>query len=698
MGLYDQYDLANSTGVPAYVGSTLPERTKVMDVLQQRYDNAKFSDDMLARTSADAKINEQDRGLYNNVIDKYRQSMAKRAQSGNYEDMMMDTTRDAYNFASDYKPFAENYGRLQGHIADITKHQDEGKIGTETAQKLIAEMSQYKGLQQDPTTGKYTNYFQGNGIAKDVDVAKKVEDWTKDVVAKETGDKVESIEHNADGNSYYVTRGGTRKVITKDQINRALVYGSQLDPEFNDYVKQKQRLDTLGMDRVTYDQYAQIHPQAAANIKAAADKAGLSFGEVLRDQMQKNVKDQLLNTASGYASKFVTNNHTSEFGLHETEQSADERKKKDDNNIFFQMNIPAYGSDFNTPDKIDAEKVASKQRADNIGQQYSIWANGHNEYGQPIVAKKQADGTTKYTTQDGQHDVTYTAMQQKAMRDQELGHQATLKAIDDQARQESGFSKDPATIRKANAAYASTVSSLNQANSAQGPHKVWSQDEIEAEARKAAGTVLGGGSEGYNTYLDKLKQKASAMTMSTNVSRFVKEEDNKRMEELANNLTNADFKQSLVGAWGTGTNGGNKQLTPDDYENLKGNIKFAGTHVDSQGQQQAIFSAENPKTHDKYQFALKGFTTKQPLSKMIGVDATSYQMEQGVRAALDNPAKTHEFPLGHDGTSLEVKVNDGTGSSSADKYIIRLKAKDGRSRDLGASDENGLLNIMRKLQ
>lgn len=313
MSLYDNYQLANSTGTPAYVGSALQEKIGVLSTLQQRADQSQYNDDMLSRTAQDAMINEQDRPLYEQVVSKYRDNINARAKSGNYEDMQMATSRDAYNYASDFKAFGRNFGLTQARIADIKKMSERGAdgkagIGSETADALMREVSSYSGLKKD-ADGNYTNYYQGAAIAPDVDVAGKVKSWASDIVARETGQEVKSMQEGSDGQMHYITIGGKTGVVTSDQIKNAINYGSQSDQGFKDYLHQKQRLETNGLDRVTYEDMAK-DPKAkdtADTIKAEADRQGTTFGKLYRQIKAEQIKNDVASNAYNYGMKYVKN-------------------------------------------------------------------------------------------------------------------------------------------------------------------------------------------------------------------------------------------------------------------------------------------------------------------------------------------------------------------------------------------------------
>ncbi len=695
MSLYDNYQLDNSTQTPAYVGSDVATKVSVLSQLQDRYNKSQQSDDMLSRMAQDnTNVYSGDTPLYNQVVDQYRKNIAQRAQSGNYEDMQLGTTKDAYDFSQDIKPFATNKGLIQARLAEIQKMSDKGPggtdgkggggIGAETADLLRQELGQYTGLKKDQTSGQYSNYYSGHAIAPDINVDARVKEWAGDIVSRKLGYEVKA-EEGVDGQLHYVTRGGSTETVSPDQIKAAINYGSQSDQGFKDFLHQQQRLKTMGTDKVTYDQVANQGPQAkstADSIQAEADRQGTSFGNVYRQMRMQGVQNEIASNAYGYGMKYVKNDSdtkTLDDGLTE---GAKKKLDDSDTNFAIPVTLGAYGSDFDTPDKLAGEQQASVQRqqAAQAGLKDWISTNGI----------KQVGG--KYIDQNGT-DVTDQAMRQQLLVKQEQAHQATLKGIDDAAKKEAGFNPTAQDLADASKARQQAMN-VSAPPIAPGAYMSipYTQTEKEGFGQAAYNAKLRD-VQNYDKYEQIIKQKAQQQTLTTSAMRFADKKDNDKLEELANNLSTPDFKNTLLGLKHVGTQQNGEPLTPDEYDAVKGNIHFAGQVVGADGYQHSIFKAVDPKSKKEVQFEMDGVSSTQPMPKLLGVDANQLYTQQMIREATNNQDKTAHIPLsGSAQLNVRVLGPDEAGIAGRGKYVISVTGKDGKGgTEQNVDDESQLL-------
>lgn len=687
-GLYDSYQIANSTQTPAYVGSDLAEKVSVLSQLQQQYNQAHQADDMLARTAQDAQVNEQDKPLYNAVVDKYRKRIDERAKSGNYEDMQMGTARDAYDYAGDYKAFGRNVGLVQNRLAEIQKMSDKGPdkggIGAETADLLKRELGSYEGLKKDEN-GQYTNYYSGHSIAPDVNVDEKVKDWASDIVSRDIG-YTTRVEKNLNGELHYVTKAGKTETVTPQQIKDAITYGSQSDQGFKDYLHQSQRLGTIGADKIDYSTGKKSLGEDTANaIMHEANKQGTTFGNVYRQMRMQQIQQEVASNAYNYGMKYVKANSDAKYMDDGLTEAA--KKKLDDtsNNFAVPVVLAAYGSEFNDPAKLQTELEASKARAGMATQNMNEWIKTNG------IKATNVSGQVKYVNPQGV-DVTDQAIRQQLAVRQEASHQATLNQIDSEARRQTGYTATPGELKQAQEAAKKASTEILTNNRMAELHPGEELTNIAANASKQAYDGVLQTNPRYGAYKKAVADKAQAMTLTTSAMRFKNEADNKKMEEAVNNLSTGDFKSNMLGIKHIGTNS-NEQFTPNEYNAIKGSIKFAGQVIGADGQQHSVFKAEDPKKKGAdVIFSVDGIQSTQTMPKLLGVDAQQLYTQQMIRSAMNNPGKRTTIPLSG-GVNLNLRVlgPDEANQFGNGKYKISITGPDGKGTEQNVDSENELL-------
>lgn len=312
MGLYDQYKLENSTGIRKFQGSTTPELMMVGQQLQKQYDVGQNYDDMLGQMIKDSSAAEFDKPVLQQLKAEYAQRIGARAQKGDYENMWRDTMIDSRNFVGDYKHIAENQQRVaayQKNLQDELEKKDGLIRSPETMNKLIAESMQQGGLKKDPNTGEWTNQFKGITPAREIDIPQWVDKALDHFAPQVLGSKVKRI--NGD---YYETIGSETKRITPDRINKVLDAAKALDPEWGAYVRQKARLDTMGLDRVDDKTALQAYGTGLTSEMMDASRAsGRPIGDVVRAYESQKVMKNLDKLAEAYAvGKYQVNDYKGE--------------------------------------------------------------------------------------------------------------------------------------------------------------------------------------------------------------------------------------------------------------------------------------------------------------------------------------------------------------------------------------------------
>jgi len=335
-GLYDKYQLTNSSQIPIYEGSANKEVLQVAEVLQGRYDQAQAYDDYLAEQAKYAKVHDKDRGLFTEMTQGYRDRLTQRAQSGNYEDMLRATAQDARGFGRDYAAFADNLKRRQDYREDIEKQRKDLNLSADDVNGLLA-LSEYqtKGLRKDPKTGEIVGQFQGITPNKSIDFSAWTDEKLKGIIAQENGWDSTSVQGisgmSDDGEKYYVQRGGKTVTVDAKRIRAVLNQAMQLDPEFQGALKQKAMLGTIGLDRMTP---AMVKDAAVRDrIQAAADGAGISFGQAYQQMAGSDIVNNITKGSLNYG-VLKREQHDVDSSMNirgETEQTGRDKKVLEDN-------------------------------------------------------------------------------------------------------------------------------------------------------------------------------------------------------------------------------------------------------------------------------------------------------------------------------------------------------------------------------
>lgn len=664
MGLYDNYELANSKLVKQYQGRPVTAAiTNVSRELQGRYDYSREHFDVLGSAIDNSKIADADKAMFGQTMQTYRDQIGQAAKSGKYEDMVYNINKMGRDFAASYQPFAENLQRIQGHIKNIDDRQEKGEITATTADQLKKEAAMYTGMTKGKD-GKFKDFFSGRNFVKDIDKAKWVEDHAKDVAAQEGGHDGRFI-----NGEFYIEKDNKWKIVSKDRLHTAITNAIKLDPQMNDYLKQTSELSTLGADKIKAED---LPASLRTKMQAEADKAGISIGQYYRQAKQEQIIDKNIKDMYNFSDKYAVNNKfTANKIMGETEEAG--RKKTDNETTFgVPIVIPKTGNEFNSPDKLTDGLIESNKTERHIADQYSAWINTHK-------VSKVGD---RYVLPNGQ-DVTNSALKFRMMTQQEKLKQAQLTKLDNEAKSLSHFKPTPQLQQQAKKAQEDYNNYLTVPDHLKGTLQGAIQEQFKKLGMNITNTVygknavydavMGKASPNYKKYKEILSEKAKDMSMETVATRFSSKADNSAVETLVNNMTTNDFESSMINAEHVGSKNGGKPFDKDEYEGLKGNIKFAGQAMDDKGQQIYIFKAEDPKTHDVTQFQMKGLVSSKSLPKLIGADASQFYSQQFLRSASSNALHELEVPL-EKGVSVKVKVPDGANG----KYILYLNGAGGK--------------------
>lgn len=217
MGLYDRYKAVNSSVIPMYAGSAIPEITKLFEVNQAKYDKGYSEDaeyaDIFNNLPQPFNNNDKQTMLEMNrsVQDAYKKRMAK----GDYEYTYRDVEKEAREMTTKIKPIMD----VMKADADYQDKLDKSNLAPEDKAALIdMARTRYTGMKWD-ANGRPISTYSPPGFVNNVDVLKILQERLQIMHASGT----EVVTH--DDNGYSVYDHG-EKVSTIDPNEVAKVYNA----------------------------------------------------------------------------------------------------------------------------------------------------------------------------------------------------------------------------------------------------------------------------------------------------------------------------------------------------------------------------------------------------------------------------------------------------------------------------------------
>lgn len=281
MGLYDRFQLSNSTRIPEFAGSYLPELRDAQKVLNADYDLSKGYADKTDLASKTAPVLPNDKKIFDGVYGKIQEGLKSITSREDYENMIPQTQKLAQHAALELKPFGDRVKGYQDYVTSL----DDKELGLDsfTKQMLITkslddDFRKGEGIKRNPVTGMLEGKFTGATAAKYVDLPKKMDEWVKDAVAREGGGEVVNI--NGD---YIVKNGNKTKVLSKGEIAAIASRALATDPMTQAFINQQGELAGW----MTGKSASTIYKKLPANdpLKTEIDKL-IASGTPLREAVE----------------------------------------------------------------------------------------------------------------------------------------------------------------------------------------------------------------------------------------------------------------------------------------------------------------------------------------------------------------------------------------------------------------------------
>lgn len=254
MGLYDNYRLQNSTRVPEYQGSVVPELMQVAQVQQQKYDTAQTGMDWASQFLGNMKATPNDTAQLQEVMSGYRNKLGELSKRPDLENALREVTMMGRELPNDYAGFAARMKDRSDYKEELDKRVIAGKL-TPERQMALMQMSDYYdkqagGIQRDPSTGKYNGRYVGKAGIDDYNWNENVDKWMKGAKPVVNGEKYEY----EDGQWI---RSSDKKTVTMDPkiIDAIIRNGIANDPHAQSDMRLQQEMASYNLD------YSKVDPR-----------------------------------------------------------------------------------------------------------------------------------------------------------------------------------------------------------------------------------------------------------------------------------------------------------------------------------------------------------------------------------------------------------------------------------------------------
>ncbi len=348
MSLYDQVQQANTPYMSQFVGSIVPELNQYSQAMQQRYNTAADTDDMLAEGLGNLQhLNfDADTQYANELKQQYYQRLTDRAARGDFENMGRRTRLDAVRFSQAYQPLIQR----QKDFAEIIKkvQSDPNIADPDKKQQILQYISHMNttpkvgsDFQRDQNGRVQLGGIQDWAYAPDVDINKKLIDTLSkkeaDIKAGHYfqdghGNLVNTVEKLRDPR--YMAQLAQELMKTDPEIQAMLNRDTTLKTYNLSSDDVKKSLSNMGLDKSAYQQlksqgmnnheivaYIRAHPKIGDGMtspldatKASLMSSGMSEAAAERAILADQVKQQMMDPHAEFAGGLLgykqdTNDH-----------------------------------------------------------------------------------------------------------------------------------------------------------------------------------------------------------------------------------------------------------------------------------------------------------------------------------------------------------------------------------------------------
>lgn len=322
MPLYDNYRLSNSTAIPEFAGSMLPDLKWANTELNKRYDYALGNITNTGNAIQDAPVNPLDAEEYQKFYSNVQGKLKEISQRPDLENIVPATQELARQTARQLKPFVTSNAAWQSALQ--TLNSKDLNLSASTKALKIAKMADDYRKKKDkftinPTTGAIEGGFTFDGfVAKELDLPGWVDKTIKDAVTHKYG--TEGYSHSADGR-YLVKRDDKWETLSQEEIDGYLKSAYNLSPDVQADINQRSSLSgwSIARDPKAYSRMPDRVPDPehkghtmANPMKVAVDQLvhqGMPLRDAIETVVTRNNSSSIYDSMRKYASKYVKNDH-----------------------------------------------------------------------------------------------------------------------------------------------------------------------------------------------------------------------------------------------------------------------------------------------------------------------------------------------------------------------------------------------------
>jgi len=647
MGLYDGYRLANSQQVKQYEGSVVPELVQVSQEMQKRYDTSLDQQDYVGRFMNSMKALPQDQSALEEVKGQYKTKLDTLSKRPDLENAVRESTMLARELPADYAGFAQRQQDFAQRQEEYNKKVSEGKLSPEEAQSLLRrDIHQDKGIQKDPSNGKYSGRFSGQQYVETFDMQKAVDTIMDKQFPQTQGWSKEQV-----GDQWIFKNGQKTVKMPAERIQQIVSSGLQNDPQAMSWIAQQQNLGTYNMD------YSKVDPSTVKSpLILERLKRGKDLTTAVKEAVSEGIGKNLLQKAHEYAvSKYYRNDTDTDQGVKENPYYKwNEDKKKENMMLQVASTMTLGGADVNSVNDFEDIKKETGDATRSAMASYSEWTKGLKDGKAKIDL---GNGKVGYKDESGKIvDVTDDAnafRQQIAYAKEKQQH---LSAVDEAAKRAANFKITPELKAEAQKAYDKEMrfnAPAGSVASAGGNKKVRAQkayqDIIEATPQ-------------FRKYQEELKKRMAGTTVGSDLFAFMNE---KTVDGISKNVEGLVSSLGLKNGAIPVQDKNGQQLSADQWDELKGNMRAIGiTYTGDPSSPMALVvrafkDVKGKKTSGEDMIVKLPNTNIQAIAEQ-GMDATQkdyMRRAAGLATSLNNLTRS----FNNNGVSIKANTEDQRG-------------------------------------
>lgn len=693
MSLYDNYALQNSSAIPKYQGSAIPELEQAANTMQQRYDTGQQQMDLLDQATKTAQAAPVDRPILNQLIQEKKNKLSEFAKRGDLENTWRDTMLEARDFAQRYAPIAANQTAMTKWQAELQKRQEEGKIDPENVQAAILKANDnYTGLKYDPSSGQYSNPFQGGSLMDKVDVPEKINKWLAESKPEVRGGTVKK-----DINGWYITNGTETKRFTQDEVDRTIKSGLAIDPEVAPWMRQEAALAPYkagivkkGASDLKVLSAYQNQPAIMADITDRMRRGGVSAIDAVHQRISEKAMQDMTQGVFDYAHKGIVDERITKHEEEMDPVTVAKAKKALDDDKLIPMNMVAQTGGADVKSVGDFKDVGSKATTDlqALSTDYANWKSAPNRKFDDATGKVMENVNGKW------EDVTSVADNYRQRIKEGVSHITDLNNIDKAAQSSAGF--DPSRITQATTKKADdAVSKARQEwfdNYYGGSGVMPTPEDLEdlkGKLEKVRSQAILENTPGYDRYEKELTSRLKPNDETSKYWLMPNDKIRKTLESGVTELTSKlGLKDGMLGFnIAHGPNAG-EQIKSKDYDDLQGKINPVGiTNSSKDGQTNIVFRANQDIQGKKVKgenmllsVPDAGWVDDYVKKNMSPQDQHYFYMDKSLKSGLNNTSATMRYPIrdanGSEISGITIRRNRG-GNSGNGAFVVVVPGPDG---------------------